>query len=251
MEEPSLSENTILVTGAGSGFGVATIPALVEAGAKLIVSGRSEERLNDLSKLSDQIQVYVTDLDERGVKDLLRFAMTVTDKLDGIVHFAGEWVPGLVHETKDCDWERSFEANFNVARRVVSAALPKMMEARSGSIVLISTILVRQPVPQSAPYVCAKAALTNLAKCLALDYAKYGIRTNCISPGLSNTPMTKNVFEQDEWVAELVKSYPIGRLGRADDLAGIVELLLSKRSSWINGAIIPIDGGYHLSSEIP
>lgn len=244
----SLAGRMIIVTGASSGMGRVVIPRLAQAGAKVLAVGRRSTQLLSVCDPHPHAVPFVSALDARGARSIVARAITETGSVHGVVHLAGEWVPGPALEASSKAWRQALEANFNTATRIASAALPAMLDQGGGAFVFVASVLAISPVVACAPYACAKAALVHFSRCLALDYGSRGIRSNCICPGLTDTPMTANVFSRPEWTDRLVSDYPIGRLGRPNDVAGLIAFLVSDEASWITGVNIPVDGGYTISS---
>ena len=131
-------------------------------------------------------------------------------------------------------------AVFKLTREV----LPHMIKQKSGSIVNISSILGLVAVPNTAAYNVSKGALNQFSRSLAVEYGPSGIRCNAICPGLIATEMTEELMNDKDFMQELRKNYPIGRFGQPEDIAQACLFLASDESSFITGAVLPVDGGY-------
>ena len=129
---------------------------------------------------------------------------------------------------------------FQLTKRV----LPVMTAQKKGSIINISSILGLIAVPQVAAYNVSKGALNQLSRSVAVEYGPYGIRCNSICPGLIETDMTADLMQDDSLMQEWSKEYPIGRFGKPDDIASACLYLASDESSFVTGAVLPVDGGF-------
>ena len=129
---------------------------------------------------------------------------------------------------------------FQLTKRV----LPTMMTKKNGSIIHISSILGLIAVPQVAAYNVSKGALNQFSRSIAVEYGSHGIRSNSICPGLIETDMTADLMEDKALMQEWSKEYPIGRFGKPNDIANACLYLASDESSFVTGALIPVDGGF-------
>ena len=238
----SLNGKTILVTGASSGIGRATALLCSQMGARVVITGRNEARLQEtLGSLSGEgnmlIAADLTDEESRTrlVKD--------TPALDGIVHCAG------IGHRKPCkainaeDIATVMNANFNAAVLLQACLLAKKKVNKGSSIVFISSRTAEIPTVANALYSASKGALKSYAKCLSLELAPRTVRVNCICPAMVWTPLVLNEgVTEEELQAEQAK-YPLKRYGKPEDIANLAIFLLSDASSWMTGSCIDITGG--------
>lgn len=242
----SLNDRTILVTGASSGIGKAIAEECAKAGARLIITGRNEEHLNEtlLSLLGPQHTSIVTDLStEEGIQYLLN----QIPKLDGLVLAAGivEMWPVLFATRKR--FEKIFNTNFFSPIEIVRSVIKKKLYNEKLAVVAIASIAgISDFGPANGIYGAGKAALSSFTKYVALEAASKGIRINTISPGLILTPMHTNGSVEVEKLEETVGNVPLGRWGKPVDIAYSTVFLLSDASSYITGTDIVVDGGYIL-----
>lgn len=242
----SLNDRTILVTGASSGIGKAIAEECAKAGARLIITGRNEERLNEtlLSLPGSQHTSIVTDLStEEGIQYLLN----QIPKLDGLVLAAGivEMWPVLFATRKR--FEKIFNTNFFSPIEIVRSVIKKKLYNEKLAVVAIASIAgISDFGPANGIYGAGKAALSSFTKYVALEAASKGIRINTISPGLILTPMHTNGSVEVEKLEETVGNVPLGRWGKPVDIAYSTVFLLSDASSYITGTDIVVDGGYIL-----
>ncbi|MGH7235029.1 MAG: SDR family NAD(P)-dependent oxidoreductase, partial [Nitrospiraceae bacterium] len=148
-----------------------------------------------------------------------------------------------LHETDDATWDELLAVNLTGVFRMTRAAVPAMLKTGGGAIVNISSIGGRVGIPLSAAYSATKGGLDALTRCLAIDYAKQGIRCNAICAGLIDTPMAAPLLSDPARTAQVLSAYPLGRPGTPEEVARLVLYLASDESSWVTGGIFPIDGG--------
>ncbi|MBW2737335.1 MAG: SDR family oxidoreductase [Deltaproteobacteria bacterium] len=246
-----LSGKIILITGASSGMGLESVDFFRSAGAEVVAIARNGDKLKRaLASLGDEIMCIPADVRRNEqCQQVVKSVIKRFSRVDGLVNYAGEWVSGNALELSESEFDHSLESNLKTAWLMSRAVLVPMIKTGTGAIVNVSSILGVKVVPASTAYATAKAALIQLTRSLALDFGPKGIRTNCVCPGLVDTPMTANVFSQPNWLKDITRGYPMGRLGKPTDIAPVAAFLLSDNASWINGAVLPIDGGYLTSSE--
>jgi NAD(P)-dependent dehydrogenase (short-subunit alcohol dehydrogenase family) len=235
-----------LVTGGTRGMGAAIAQRLLDAGAKVVVTGRSRGEATPAG--ATFIAGDVASLE--GVKAIAAGALGALGGLDILVNNAGgaSPFPGGAASIPDEEWQTSFELNLFAAVRLTKAVLPALLESKGGAIVNISSNAARMPFGPFAHYCAAKAALDMYSRALALDLGPKGIRVNVVSPGPVITPggdeARKSFSDATGAPADVfAQAVPLGRLGSPDDVAEVVALLVSDRSSWMTGANILVDGG--------
>ena len=172
---------------------------------------------------------------------VVQLAVDRFDRLDVFISNAGILSPnGRIHNLSTEDWERAFRVNVLGAVNGIKAAVPTMRE-RSGSIILTASVAGLTAWSHSAPYCATKAAVIQLAKVAAVEYARDGIRVNCVCPGTFRSGMHADLPE--EALDNIAARHPLG-LGSADDLVGAYSYLASAQSRWTTGAALVVDGGY-------
>ena len=238
----SLNGKTILVTGASSGIGRATAILCSQMGARVVITGRNEARLQEtLGSLSGEGNLLIAaDLTDEGSRTRL---VEDTPTLDGIVHCAG------IGHRKPCkainaeDIATVMNANFNAAVLLQACLLTKKKVNKGSSIVFVSSRTAEIPTVANALYSASKGALKSYAKCLSLELAPRAVRVNCICPAMVWTPLVLNEgVTEEELQAEQAK-YPLKRYGKPEDIANLAVFLLSDASSWMTGSCIDITGG--------
>jgi len=236
VSDMELGGRTALVTGAASGIGAAIAGRFRAAGARVVGL--------DLSPAADVDEALVADLrSDAGVAE----AMAGLGGVDILVHAAAISVHGGVIDTDPAAWADIHDVNVIGAVRLMRHAVPAMRARGGGSILLLSSINAGFATPTLAAYAASKAAIESLTRTAALEFAPDGIRVNAIAPASVDTPLLRDSFDRAEDPAAAraanVLRHPLGRLGTPGDVAELALFLASDRSSWITGAIHPIDGG--------
>ncbi len=236
-----------LVTGAGRGLGRAIALELARAGHTVAVHyGRSAAEAQALAEeiqaLGVQAVLIQGDLSTlAGAKAVADEAIQALGGLEILVNNAGVTRDGLVMRMCDEDWQSVIETNLEAPFALIRAALRPMLSARWGRIVNISSISGLMGNPGQANYVASKAGLVGLTKAVAKEYASKGITCNAVAPGFIQTDMTDHLPE--ELKAKYLEAIPVGRWGKAEDVAGAVGFLVSEAASYITGQTLVVDGG--------
>jgi 3-oxoacyl-[acyl-carrier protein] reductase len=241
-----------LITGGSRGIGLAVAEALAAEGAAVGLVARDTAGLaaaaERLGPRGVPVATAVADVtDTPGLKRAVDDVATALGGLDHLVANAGGTVGrGNLTSAGDDDFTATFALNAGHAAELIRAGLPHLRAAGGGSVVIISSITGMRPAPRTA-YAAAKAAEIHLAATAAQELAPVGIRVNAVSPGSIMFPGGGwDTFQQEnpeDFAAFLATQFPSGRLGRLEEVADVVTFLLSKRSSWITGANIAVDGG--------
>ncbi len=241
-----LSGKTILVTGASSGIGKQTAIQISELGGRVIITGRNEKRLsNTFKELSgdNHIKVIADITNEDEIYNLVE----EIPKIDGLVHCAGIVGPTPTKFIREENIEKLMRINFEVPVLLTGRVLLRKKLNDKSSIVFMSTIATRMPYFGGALYNSSKSAIESYSKTLALELVKKGIRSNCISPGLVNTPLIKKPLSEgqmelvDESLGRYIKKYPMG-IGEPEDVANSIVFFLSDESRWVSGTNLLMGG---------
>jgi 2-keto-3-deoxy-L-fuconate dehydrogenase len=240
-----LDGKTALVTGGASGIGEATVRTFAEAGARVFIVDVNEGRAKELAQSLPAAEAHRCDItSEAEVNGLI----AKIGQLDILVNNAGIGLVGTIAETGLEDFQRLFRVNVEGAFLMTRAAVPKLIAAH-GSIVNIGSVAGLVGVKRRFAYCATKGAMIAMTRQLAVDYPTE-IRVNCIAPGTVDTPFVEGYLEKyhkhekDKVRAELNQRQPIGRLGKPEEIARLALYLCSPAAEFVNGAVVPIDGGW-------
>jgi NAD(P)-dependent dehydrogenase (short-subunit alcohol dehydrogenase family) len=245
-------ENQVaLVTGAASGMGLATARAFAEAGASVVladIDGDAAQRAaKDLVVAGHQAIGVACDVtDEQQAAAMAERAVATFGRLDMAFNNAGIQAPpsDAADETAE-NFDRVNAVNLRGIWTAQKHELRQMRAQGSGAIVNCSSLGGLVGLPERAAYHASKHGVIGLTKSAAVEYAPRGIRINAVCPGVIDTPMVSDMLEgQAEAMAEIMKQQPIGRLGRAEEIANAVLWLCSPAASLVLGVALPVDGGY-------
>ena len=238
----------VAITGAGGALGAALSHQFAgEPGTDLVLSDVSapslEATVSGLPESGSSVETRLADVsDVAQVEAVVALAVERFGRLDVLISNAGVLSPnGRIHNLTTEDWERAFRINVMGAVNGIRAAVPVMRAQHSGSIILTASIAGLTAWSHAAPYCATKAAVIQLAKVAAVEYARDGIRVNCVCPGTFLSAIHADLT-QDAIDAMAVK-HPLG-LGSASDLVGAYSYLASDASRWTTGAAMTVDGGY-------
>jgi len=238
-----LDGKVALVTGASGGIGAAIARALHGQGAKVVLSGTRQERLEELAEnLGDGAFVCSADLrDAAEPTALVEAAEQVAGPLYILVNNAAMTRDMLALRMSDLDWQAVLDIDLSAPFRLARAVLRGMIRRRAGRIINISSIVGATGNAGQANYAAAKAGLVGMSKSLAQEVASRGVTVNVVSPGFVDTAMTEALDNAQK--AKLAEQIPLGRIGQPEDIAGAVVYLASDAAAWVTGATLHVNGG--------
>jgi meso-butanediol dehydrogenase / (S,S)-butanediol dehydrogenase / diacetyl reductase len=238
----------VAILGAGGTLGTALARQFAgEPRTDLLLSDLNEAALDEtvasLPALAGEVESVPADVsDFAQVEGVVKRAVDRFGRLDVLISNAGVLSPnGRIHNLETADWERAFRVNVLGPVNAIRAAVAVMRGQKSGSIILTASVAGMTAWSHAAPYCVTKAGVIQLAKTAALEYARDGIRVNCVCPGTFLSGMHKDL--PAEAVAAIAAKHPLG-LGSAADLVGAYSYLASDASRWTTGSAIVVDGGY-------
>ncbi|WP_328422399.1 SDR family NAD(P)-dependent oxidoreductase [Streptomyces sp. NBC_00443] len=247
-------KRVVIVTGGGTGIGEAAVRLLREGGHHVVVSGRRSEPLRRLERETGAL-AYPSDVrDPEAADGLVRAALDAHGRLDGLVLNAGIGRGGAVGDLSLEDWDEVMRTNVTGPLLLLRAAIPHLVEA-GGSVVAVASVSALRNGTSNAPYATSKAALLQLCRSVAVDYGRQGVRANIVCPSwvrseMADRRMARFAAEADlqgDGVAnayeEVTRLLPLGRPGEPREIAEAICWLLSPAASYVNGAVLTVDGG--------
>jgi 3-oxoacyl-[acyl-carrier protein] reductase len=239
----NLTGKLALVTGATGGIGQSIVKALVNQGAKVIMVGRNEEKLQNLKQeLSDKVYSLICDFnDDSQINSLIENAEKQFGNIDILVCNAGITKDNLALRIKDEDWDIVIQMNLTSTFKLNRAAIKSMMKRRYGRIINISSVIGLSGNAGQSNYAASKAGIIAMSKSIAKEVASRGITINCVAPGYIDTPMTEVLG--DDIKNSIIAHIPLGRIGTPQDVANTVLFLASDESSYVTGHTLSVNGG--------
>ena len=236
-----LSEQRVLVTGATSGIGRATAEALARDGAHVLVSVRDETRGTQVVAAikADGGKAEFVRADLASPNDVRALAERATD-VDILINNAGVFPGGRTHELSESAFNETFAVNVKAPFLLTAAIAPRMVQRGRGTIINVTTMAAEFGMVGLSAYGASKAALALLTKAWAAEYGPKGVRVNAVAPGPTTTPGTDAM---GDGFAAILSTIPLGRAAAPKEIAETIVFLASSRASYVNGAIIHVDGG--------
>lgn len=248
------SGKSVLVTGGGSGIGLATALAFAREGARVAVADVSAER-GEAAVAAGRAEgvdllFFRGDVSkETDAASLVERAVRAFGRLDILFNNAGILIEASVHEMSEADWDRILAVNLKGAFLMAKHAVRAMLRQGGGTIVNTASVNALVGDPDEAAYCASKAGVALLTKSMALAYAKDHIRVNAVCPGWTETRMFQQEADHRGVTLQAYRGvaaaqHPVGRVGRPEEIASVVLFLASEESSYMTGALVVADGGY-------
>ncbi len=231
-----------LVIGGAGGIGSATVKKLSDRGAKVAIASR---RSDAVERFADEVGAEALTLDARdfdAVESCVHQAHEKLGGLTGVACLAGSIVLKPAHICTLQDLEDALQTNVHTAFATVRAAA-KQLRDRGGSVVLMSSVAARTGLPNHEVIAAAKGAVEGLTRAAAATYAGQQLRVNAVAPGLVDTPLSSQITGNATALKASQAMHPLGRIGGPDEIAAVIDWLLSDASGWVTGQVMSVDGG--------
>jgi len=244
-----------IVTGASSGIGRAAARKLATDGFSVLAVGRDKAALDavcaEIAAAGGKAQAFIADVTAPGgPAAIVGAAAKAFGGVDALVNAAGIIASAGVAETTDEAWDTMLGINVRAPFRLIREASSALIE-RKGSVVNVSSVAGPRAFPGVAAYCVSKAAVDQLTRVAALDFAPKGVRVNAVNPGVVQTNLHRRSGMEEGKYAEFLErsktTHPLGRVGTPEEIAGVIAFLVSPASGWITGETVAIDGGRHLT----
>ncbi|NQW18404.1 MAG: SDR family oxidoreductase [Chloroflexi bacterium] len=244
----SLKGKIAFISGASKGIGVAIAEAFAEAGADLALAARDEDGLNAVaatcSALGAKVSTHRAEMgDAVAVKALAHDVLVEWGRIDILVNNAGLTIPQSITDLGLDEWNTTMNVNLLAPVLLAQAFAPGMVERGHGKIINVASRAGLRAIPNNVAYCASKAGIQMVTKSMAVEFGPHGVQSNCISPTVILTPMGEAIWTPGPRTDNKRSRIPAGRFGEAHEVADLALFLASPKSDFLNGTIIPLDGG--------
>ena len=245
-----LKDKVAIVTGASQGLGEQFAKVMAKNGAKVAIAARQRKKLEALkdeleASKSESVVIEMDVLDQESIKQGIAKVEELWGIPDILVNNAGLAINKPFLDVLEEDYDSVLDTNLKGCFFCAQAVAKRMVEKKGGSIINISSVLGSRPIGTLTTYCASKGGLNQLTATMALELARYNIRVNAIAPGYIETPMNSDFFKSSPGQA-LINSVPQRRLGKLQDLDGILLLLASDAANFVTGTVMTVDGGFSI-----
>ncbi|MEQ8897447.1 MAG: SDR family oxidoreductase [Roseovarius sp.] len=244
---------TAIITGAGSGIGAATARRFANDGWNVVLNGRTKDKLQNAAKELPEMQRHIVSGDVSSPADAERLVEETVATFGGLtclVNNAGIAVGGVPGELSHSDFEDTMRINVGGVFNCMTAALPHLQKADGASIVNTSSVSGEGGDWKMFGYNASKGAVSNMTRAMALDLAP-DIRVNAVAPSMTETDMSKGIREDEALLERFKDRIPMGRGAQPDEVASVIAFLASADAGFVNGVVLPVDGGLMASNGQP
>jgi NAD(P)-dependent dehydrogenase (short-subunit alcohol dehydrogenase family) len=243
-----LTDKVAIVTGGGRGIGKAIAIGLAHAGASVVIAGRTADQLNETAEqiraTGAKALVVPTDLtDGAQIEQLAAKAVETFGRIDILVNNAARSFLRSLLDLREDGWDKVFNTNVKAVWLLSRAVARQMIAQKSGRIINITTVGAEKAELGMAAYGCSKAALKMLTRCMAREWASFGIQVNAVGPGLTRTAFSEPIWSNPDIAQHVTSLLPMGRIGEPEEIVPAVLFLASDGASYMTGHTIYVDGG--------
>jgi len=246
----SLSGKTAIITGGARGIGAATAIKFAKAGAHGLVINYNKDRDSaekiaiQCERLGAKAHVYRADVSRpRAVEKMIKQTLDLFGSLDILVANAGIWKEAAIDRMTEREWDETININLKSIYACCASAARRMIEQRSGTIILISSTAGQRGEAFHSHYAATKGAIISMTKSLAAELGRRGVTVNCVAPGWVATDMTEEALNDPGARRKIRDLIPLGRVATADEIAGPILFLASDLASHVNGEVLNVNGG--------
>lgn len=245
----NFTDQTVIVTGAGSGIGRAAALRFAELGANVVIADKNETAAREVADEAGAkaLAVTVDVSDSASVQSMIKTVVDNFGGIDVLCNNAGFGFPGNVLEIDEDNWDRLMSVNLKGVYLCSKYAIPELAKTGDGRIVNTSSYTANVGIRDRAAYVASKGGVSALTRAMALDHVDQGIRVNAVAPGTINSPYFDKMISESEEPQKLVDALngrsPMHRMGRPEEVAEAIVWLAAKESSFATGSVLTIDGG--------
>lgn len=237
------------MTGASRGLGKAIALGLAEAGSDVVAAARSTANINQtVNEITQRgrraIGIPLDVKNEGAINSMVKRTSEEFGRIDILVNNAGILKMGPSELMSGEDWTEVMTVNLKGQYLCAQAVGREMIKQKSGTIINIASVAGQFGFPMAAAYDSSKGGVIQLTKALAAEWAKYGIRVNCIAPGAFETDMTVDVSKSPEFIQMIKHNVPLARMGKPNEMVGAAVFLASDASSYVTGHVLVVDGGW-------
>lgn len=234
----------IVVVGGSGGIGSAVVRRLMARECRVVIAARNPDPLQAVATETGAEAVALDARDSAAVDALMQSIADQHGRVDGVVNCAGSILLKPAHLISDQEFAETLALNLTTAFNLVRASTRLMMrQAGGGSIVLCSSVAAQRGLVNHEAIAAAKAGVEGLALAAAASYARYGVRVNCVAPGLTRTNLTRALTQNENVARTSAALHPLGRIGEPEEVASAICWLLDQEQGWVTGQVIGVDGG--------